>query len=355
MISELPKFDFSIVYDDTVKNAFEKYRFFQRRSGMRKSEDAQSRFRHGDTLTANSAAEIEEYSTVAQGNSLFTIGAFASVASALPSYAKVGRYSSIAPGLSLMGYKHPIFAVSQSSAIFNHRREFMQAYIADNIDRLGDGVVPPQISNPQLPRTLQIGNDVWIGADCLIAPNVKIGDGAVIASRSVVVKDVPPYTIVGGSPARPIRLRFDENVVARLIETEWWKYEIRDIWAAGIDFECPERFLAAFTTEYSRLRKASFRRFSPIHLDEIGTKPLRLFTVHGHVLRLKERSLSTDREYLVDESMVLASQDIPGYEKIVNADGTVSFSKEGRFVSITRGGRVVMAEKKGAWEKFIPL
>ena len=67
-----------------------------------------------------------------------------------------------------------------------------------------------------------IGNDVWIGYEAVIMAGVHIGDGAIIAARAVVTKDVPPYTIVGGVPARPIRKRFDEEVIRKLETLKWW-------------------------------------------------------------------------------------------------------------------------------------
>lgn len=69
-----------------------------------------------------------------------------------------------------------------------------------------------------------IGNDVWIGYDAVIMAGVRIGDGAIVAARAVVTKDVPPYTIVGGVPARPIRTRFDPGTVARLLALRWWDW-----------------------------------------------------------------------------------------------------------------------------------
>ncbi|WP_338762800.1 CatB-related O-acetyltransferase [Massilia sp. METH4] len=67
-----------------------------------------------------------------------------------------------------------------------------------------------------------IGNDVWIGYDALIMPGVRIGDGAIVAARSVVTSDVPPYAIVGGNPARVVRERFDAATVRRLAAIAWW-------------------------------------------------------------------------------------------------------------------------------------
>jgi len=69
-----------------------------------------------------------------------------------------------------------------------------------------------------------IGNDVWIGFDAVIMSGVKIGDGAVIGTRSVVTKDVPPYTIVGGVPAKVIRKRFSNDVITKLTTLKWWNW-----------------------------------------------------------------------------------------------------------------------------------
>ena len=69
-----------------------------------------------------------------------------------------------------------------------------------------------------------IGNDVWIGYEAVILAGVTIGDGAVIGSRAVVTKDVPPYTIVGGVPAKTIRRRFDEDTVEELLGLRWWDW-----------------------------------------------------------------------------------------------------------------------------------
>lgn len=69
-----------------------------------------------------------------------------------------------------------------------------------------------------------IGNDVWIGYEAIILSGVTIGDGAIIGTRAVVTKDVAPYTIVGGVPAKPIRKRFDDKTIAKLYELKWWDW-----------------------------------------------------------------------------------------------------------------------------------
>ena len=74
-----------------------------------------------------------------------------------------------------------------------------------------------------------IGNDVWIGYEAVIMAGVTIGDGAIIGTRSVVTKDVPPYTIVGGAPAKPIRKRFPQNTVDTLLKIKWWDWSKEQI------------------------------------------------------------------------------------------------------------------------------
>ena len=69
-----------------------------------------------------------------------------------------------------------------------------------------------------------IGNDVWIGYKATIMPGITIGDGAIISTHSTVVKDVPPYTIVGGNPAKEIRKRFSEETIDKLLQLEWWNW-----------------------------------------------------------------------------------------------------------------------------------
>lgn len=76
---------------------------------------------------------------------------------------------------------------------------------------------------------LIIGNDVWIGHNATIMAGVTIGDGAIIATNATVVKDVAPYTIVGGNPAKEIRKRFDESIIKKLLQLQWWNWDIEKI------------------------------------------------------------------------------------------------------------------------------
>jgi virginiamycin A acetyltransferase len=87
---------------------------------------------------------------------------------------------------------------------------------------------PEELDFPKRGDTV-IGNDVWIGYDSLVMPGVTIGDGAVLAARSVVTRDVAPYTIVGGNPAQLIKRRFDDATVAALLDLRWWDWPVEKI------------------------------------------------------------------------------------------------------------------------------
>ncbi len=89
--------------------------------------------------------------------------------------------------------------------------------------------VMPQPGDLPFKGDTVIGNDVWIGYDSLIMPGVKIGNGAIVSSRSVVVSDVPPYAIVGGNPARQLKQRFLPDTIAELEAIAWWDWPIERI------------------------------------------------------------------------------------------------------------------------------
>ena len=76
------------------------------------------------------------------------------------------------------------------------------------------------------PATPWLETDVWIGSEAIIMPGISVGHGAVIGTRALVTRDVEPYTIVGGNPAKPIRKRFDDEEIALLLELAWWDWEM---------------------------------------------------------------------------------------------------------------------------------
>lgn len=129
---------------------------------------------------------------------------------------RIGNYCSTARGSQvLLGGGHPIeWATTYPFPVF----EKSLAHIKGHPVPRGDVV---------------IGNDVWIASDAMIMSGVTIGDGAVIMARAVVVRDVAPYAIVGGSPATERGKRFDEATIARLLALKWWEWPHERIVAAG--------------------------------------------------------------------------------------------------------------------------
>ena len=87
----------------------------------------------------------------------------------------------------------------------------------------------PNTDDQKIKGDTIIGNDVWIGYNATILPGITIGHGAIVASKAAVTKDVPPYSIVGGNPAKVIRLRFHENTINSLIKVAWWDWPIKRI------------------------------------------------------------------------------------------------------------------------------
>ncbi len=125
----------------------------------------------------------------------------------------IGRFCSIACGAKFMftSGNHSMQSLANYTfPIFFDEWGLDAKDICDAWDNKGDTV---------------IGNDVWIGYEAVIMPGVKIGDGAVIGTRALVTKDVPPYTIVGGVPAKPIRRRFDDATVEKLEALRWWDWD----------------------------------------------------------------------------------------------------------------------------------
>lgn len=95
-------------------------------------------------------------------------------------------------------------------------------------------------------KSIEIGNDVWIGGCCKILSNVKIGDGAIIAAGSVITKDVPPYAIVGGAN-KLIKYRFDEDTIEGLLKLKWWDWEDAKIFDSLKYWNNPKEFLKRYS------------------------------------------------------------------------------------------------------------
>ncbi|MBD3343445.1 MAG: antibiotic acetyltransferase [Chitinivibrionales bacterium] len=126
-------------------------------------------------------------------------------------HTKIGRYCSLARGIRALNRDHPLTFASTHPFFFNPRLGFCTE---DNVEYI----------------PLEIQNDVWIGHSAIIMANVrKIGNGAVIAAGAIVSKDIPPYAIVVGNPARVVRYRFTPEKIESLLASKWWEHPIEQL------------------------------------------------------------------------------------------------------------------------------
>lgn len=136
---------------------------------------------------------------------------------------RIGRYCSIARGARILNHNHPVGFKSTSGIFFNPHFGLCDHSLVE--------------FNP-----LEIGNDVWIGANAVILPEVnRIGDGAIVGAGAVVSRDVPPYAVVLGNPARVVKYRFDEAMIARLLEEKWWEKDLDELRPDVPSFQAPLR------------------------------------------------------------------------------------------------------------------
>ncbi|HEX9961337.1 MAG TPA: CatB-related O-acetyltransferase [Pyrinomonadaceae bacterium] len=144
---------------------------------------------------------------------------------------KIGNYCSIAPRVTILlgGEHHHDWVSNYPFSLLHDEARHLSGY-------------------PLTKGDVVIGNDVWIGYEALILSGVKIGDGAVIAARSVVARDIEPYSIVGGAPAKHLRYRFPPEIIEELLKIAWWNWSFAEIRAAWHLIQSPQ--VEEFVSKY---------------------------------------------------------------------------------------------------------
>lgn len=187
------------------------------------------------------SAVIEPYCHWTSATRLNTMGSF-SYCMSTRFLGSVGRYCSIADQAATFGARHAVEHVTTAGfATKEQRQSFRWAW--DEL--LGPEHRPITMSVPTRAVPV-VEHDVWIGQECLIGRGITLHTGCVVGAGAVVTKDVPPYAIVGGAPARVIRYRFSDVVCARLLASRWWELHPRHVILP--DLKDPERFLARIET-----------------------------------------------------------------------------------------------------------
>jgi len=168
-----------------------------------------------------------------------SMGAFSYAVSGFYFGARIGRYVSIGESVQIGRHGHPMDWVSTSPIFYTKPQDLFD----EDLEMMGD-LGPGQFERsgpPTIAKLTTVGNDVWIGHEAFILPGVTIGDGAVVAARAVVTKDVPPYAVVAGVPAKVVKYRHPEELINQLLAVRWWDYAAWDL--KGVKVDDPRQFI----------------------------------------------------------------------------------------------------------------
>lgn len=165
---------------------------------------------------------------------------------------RIGRYCALGQDLRIGEPNHPIDWLSTANFQYNSK-EFGWHHAANDYEALDPKIRGKHFAGD----ATSIGHDVWIGARVTILRGVTVGDGAIIAAGAVVNKDVPPYAIVGGLPARVLRYRFDEETVTKLLRLQWWRFSPNQL--SGINFSN----IAEALQQIQTLDRSGIRPYAP--------------------------------------------------------------------------------------------
>jgi len=167
-------------------------------------------------------SRVSPYCRMSKGSSLInsSVGRFTYLADkAAVKHAVIGQFCSIAPNVYIGVGIHPTHWISTNPLFYSTKGQLDVSF--SDVDLFNET------------KRIAIGDDVWVGINAVILDGVTIGSGAVVAAGAIVTKDVPPYAIVGGVPAKIIKFRFDQEVIEALLQLNWWDFSIESIKSAS--------------------------------------------------------------------------------------------------------------------------
>lgn len=172
----------------------------------------------GQTLHFNEDLKIEKYTRIRTGNFLPSMGSFSYTRSPMPpSRTVIGRYCSLAQNIRVFDESHPIHSFTTSTLLYKNRLEFSAINKNGKQFKIIKNIVPKA-------KKVILQNDIWIGSHVALKPGITLHNGCCVGTGAVVTKDVPPYAVVAGNPAKIVKMRFPEKTIEKLLQTQWWNY-----------------------------------------------------------------------------------------------------------------------------------
>ena len=225
---------------------------------------ASDRIKVGEPLKFDAGCRLESFVGFHGSRTFCDIGYQSYTSSRMPDDVKIGRYSSLSWGIDFPSFNHPHACLSTSP--FTH--DIYKQEPSRAIARFKNSDRPNFLaSNPQK-QPVVIEHDVWVGQNSTIMSGVVLKTGSIVAAHSVVTKTFPPYSIIGGNPARLIRMRFPDEIISELLLSEWWRYNFVDF--NHLDFQN----IRSFLVDFAKL-KNSLSIFTPkiIFMKDVPGEP----------------------------------------------------------------------------------
>ncbi|WP_197019865.1 MULTISPECIES: CatB-related O-acetyltransferase [unclassified Pseudoalteromonas] len=188
----------------------------------------------------NKRTKIEDHVKIYSNTSIYSshIGRGTYIAwNCILNKVNIGRFCSIAPDVQIVYGKHPVNEfISTHPCFYSNQKQAGFSFVTDT------EFTEYTLANESC-FSVEIGNDVWIGQGVRIMEGVTIGDGSIIGANSLVTKNVEPYSINVGSPSRCLRMRFEQSLIQRLLDLEWWNFSYKFIETNAVLFSKPHSFL----------------------------------------------------------------------------------------------------------------